>query len=98
MPIEHNAASLPRSTPEAQGIASAAILAFVNDLVENVHEAHSLMLLRHGEVVCSLIIKPKRIEIYGSALEFFVKKRGLGPASLSGANNADISKYSVHNE
>jgi len=41
---------LPRSTPEAQGISSAALLAFVEAL-EHVPEIHSLMLLRHGCVV-----------------------------------------------
>ena len=38
---------LPRSTPEAQGISSAALLAFVEAL-ERIPEMHSLMLLRHG--------------------------------------------------
>ena len=38
---------LLRSTPEAQGISSAALLAFVEAL-EGVPEMHSLMLLRHG--------------------------------------------------
>jgi len=44
-------ARLPRSTPEAQGIASAAVLAFVEDAVANLDELHSFMLLRHGNVV-----------------------------------------------
>jgi hypothetical protein len=38
---------LPRCTPEAQGISSAALLAFVEAL-ERIPEMHSLMLLRHG--------------------------------------------------
>lgn len=42
---------LPRSTPEAQGISSAAILAFLSDAEQNLHDLHSLMLLRHGYVV-----------------------------------------------
>jgi CubicO group peptidase (beta-lactamase class C family) len=41
---------LPRSTPERQGIASQAVLAFVEAL-DNFHGIHSLMLLRHGHVV-----------------------------------------------
>lgn len=44
-------ATLPRSTPEAQGIPSAAILAFLDDARQNLHDLHSLMLLRHGHVV-----------------------------------------------
>ncbi len=42
---------LPRSTPEAQGISSAAILAFVVAAEANILELHSFMLLRHGQVV-----------------------------------------------
>ena len=41
---------LPRSTPEAQGISSSALLALV-DALEQIPEMHSLMLLRHGCVV-----------------------------------------------
>lgn len=43
--------SLPRTTPEQQGMASAAILVFVEALEHQVHETHSFMLLRHGSVV-----------------------------------------------
>jgi CubicO group peptidase (beta-lactamase class C family) len=43
--------ALPRSTPEAQGISSDAILAFVEAAERDTPELHSLMLLRHGCVV-----------------------------------------------
>ncbi|MDR3577633.1 MAG: serine hydrolase [Anaerolineaceae bacterium] len=42
---------LPRSTPEAQGVSSAGILAFVEAVEKNIRELHSLMLLRHGNVI-----------------------------------------------
>ncbi len=42
---------LPRTTPESQGIASAALLEFIEALENQVDEVHSLMLLRHGNVV-----------------------------------------------
>ncbi len=42
---------LSRSTPEAQGIPSAAILAFVRAAEQQELELHSFMLLRHGQVV-----------------------------------------------
>lgn len=42
---------LPRTAPEAQGIAAAAVLQFVEALDRQVHELHSFMLLRHGAVV-----------------------------------------------
>jgi CubicO group peptidase (beta-lactamase class C family) len=42
---------LPVSTPEAEGIPSGAILAFLADAEESVDALHSLLLLRHGYVV-----------------------------------------------
>src|SRR5512140_432804 len=42
---------LPRCTPESQGISSAAIVGFVEEVERNIHELHSFMLLRHGAVV-----------------------------------------------
>jgi CubicO group peptidase (beta-lactamase class C family) len=41
----------PRSTPEAQGISSTAVLGFVEEIEKNIHELHSFMLLRHGKIV-----------------------------------------------
>ena len=48
MPTENQ---LPHSAPEAQGIASAAVLAFVNAVEAQIQDLHSFMLLRHGHVV-----------------------------------------------
>jgi CubicO group peptidase (beta-lactamase class C family) len=45
------AAELPRSTPEAQGVSSSAILAFVEAAEKSVDSVHSVMVLRHGHVV-----------------------------------------------
>src|SRR3712207_3145901 len=42
---------LPESSPEAQGIPSSAILAFVDAVEQSSLELHSIMLLRHGHVV-----------------------------------------------
>src|SRR5215207_7650686 len=42
---------LPRSAPEAQGIASSAILGFVEAAEQHIRDLHSFMLLRHGQVV-----------------------------------------------
>ena len=46
-----NKIQLPRCTPELQGIASAALLGFVEEIEKKIHELHSFMLLRHGAVV-----------------------------------------------
>lgn len=43
-------ARLPRSTPEALGIASSAIASFVEAAEAQVGGLHSLMLVRHGQV------------------------------------------------
>jgi CubicO group peptidase (beta-lactamase class C family) len=47
---ETPAGQLPRSTPEAQGVSSAAILKFL-DAAKSVHELQSFMIVRHGHVV-----------------------------------------------
>jgi CubicO group peptidase (beta-lactamase class C family) len=44
-------ADLPRSSPEAQGVSSAAVLAFVETADKNIDSLHSFMLIRHGRVV-----------------------------------------------
>jgi len=43
--------NLPRSTPEAEGVASDGILAFLDAMAAHQHELHSFMLVRHGRVV-----------------------------------------------
>lgn len=42
---------LPRSTPEAQGISSAGVSRFLDAIKQSKQEFHSLMILRHGNVV-----------------------------------------------
>src|SRR5262245_31320942 len=44
-------ADLPRSSPEAQGVSSSAVLAFVEAADKNIDSLHSFMLVRHGHVV-----------------------------------------------
>lgn len=47
----HSPLSLPRSSPEAQGIASAAIREFIEAADQQVNAMNSFMLVRHGQVV-----------------------------------------------
>jgi CubicO group peptidase (beta-lactamase class C family) len=42
---------LPRSTPEAEGISSAALVEFIGALEQKVDAVHSIMIVRHGHVV-----------------------------------------------
>jgi CubicO group peptidase (beta-lactamase class C family) len=44
-------ADLPRSSPEAQGVESSAVVAFVEAADKGVDSLHSFMLVRHGQVV-----------------------------------------------
>jgi CubicO group peptidase (beta-lactamase class C family) len=43
-------AGLPRSSPETQGVSSAAVLAFL-DAADRIHTMNSFMLVRHGQVI-----------------------------------------------
>lgn len=43
--------SLPRSTPETEGVSSAAVLSFLKEMEDTKHELHSFMMLRHGHVL-----------------------------------------------
>lgn len=54
--------SLPRSTPEAEGIPSSAILDFVHAADKNVDTFHSFMVLRHGKVIAEGWWKPNSAE------------------------------------
>jgi CubicO group peptidase (beta-lactamase class C family) len=44
-------ANLPRSSPEAQGVSSSAVLSFVDAVEQHIDALHSFMLVRHGHVV-----------------------------------------------
>ena len=43
--------SLPRSVPEAEGVSSRNIIAFLDSAAASKHEFHSFMFLRHGKVI-----------------------------------------------
>ncbi len=55
-------APLPRSTPEAQGVPSAAIREFVESAHKTIHTLHSFMLVRHGHVIAEGWWKPESAE------------------------------------
>ena len=63
MPGVHAAdSSLPRSTPEAQGVSSRAVQDFVRAVDKNVNTLHSFMILRHGHVIAEGSWKPEKLE------------------------------------
>lgn len=54
--------SLPRSTPEAQGVSSSQVLKFIRAADEHVDSMHSFMLVRHGHVVAEAWWQPQTPE------------------------------------
>jgi CubicO group peptidase (beta-lactamase class C family) len=54
---------LPRSTPESQGVASPAIRRFIAAAQRSIHHLHSVMLLRHGQVIAEGWWRPYRPDI-----------------------------------
>jgi len=53
---------LPRSTPEAQGISSRAIVDFIEAADKNVNALNSFMVLRHGKVIAEGCWKPYSVD------------------------------------
>jgi CubicO group peptidase (beta-lactamase class C family) len=60
---EPSSSALPRSTPEAQGISSAAIQSFAEAADQNIDVLHSFMLVRHGHVVAEAWWSPYAAQI-----------------------------------
>lgn len=83
--------SLPRSTPEAQGISTRAIIDFVNAADKNVNTLHSFMILRHGYVVAAGWWKPEAADkphILNSVTKSFTST-AVGLAIADGKLNLD---------
>ena len=82
---------LPRSTPEAQGIASSSILAFVEGAEKKVDALHSLTVVRHGQVVAEGWWKPYEREdphvLYSLSKSFAAT--GIGIAIAEGKLSLD---------
>jgi CubicO group peptidase (beta-lactamase class C family) len=57
-----SAAPLPRSTPEAQGVSSAGILAFIEAADKTVDTMNSVIIVRHGKVIAEGWWKPYEAE------------------------------------
>lgn len=53
------AAPLPRSTPEAQGLPSQAVIDFIKEADKTVNTFHSYMIVRHGQVISEGWWKPE---------------------------------------
>jgi CubicO group peptidase (beta-lactamase class C family) len=75
---------LPRSTPEAQGVSSAALLAFIEAADQKVDVMNSFMLVRHGHVVAEGWWTPydakSRHELYSLSKSFTSTAVGMAVA------------------
>jgi CubicO group peptidase (beta-lactamase class C family) len=75
---------LPRTTPEAQGVSSSGILAFLEAIARSKHEFHSFILARHGRVVAEGWWSPYRPEfnhtLYSMSKSFTSTAVGLAVA------------------
>ena len=84
VPATTAAHALPRSTPEAQGVSSAGILAFVEAADRTIDSLHSVMVLRHGQVVAEGWWTPydaaTRHELYSLSKSFTSTAVGLAVA------------------
>lgn len=56
--------TLPRSTPEVEGVSSQHILTFLEATAASDHEFHSIMVLRHGKVVAEGWWNPYRPDLH----------------------------------
>jgi CubicO group peptidase (beta-lactamase class C family) len=61
--IAQKAGSLPRSVPEAEGVASGEIVKFLDAAGKSKTEFHSFMLLRHGKVIAEGWWNPYRSDL-----------------------------------
>ena len=78
------AMQLPRSSPEAQGISSSAIMAFLLEAEHKIDALHSVMIVRHGHVVAEGWWAPydanTRHELYSLSKSFTSTAVGLAIA------------------
>lgn len=61
-PLFAQQTSLPRATPESQGVSSEAILDYIQTADREVNSMHSFMLVRHGKVVAEAWWQPESPE------------------------------------
>src|SRR4051794_37381151 len=91
------AEGLPRSSPEAQGVSSAAISSFVEAANKDVQSLHSFMLVRHGHVVAEGWWAPysagSRHELYSLSKSFTSTAVGLAVAEGKLSVDDEVLKF-----
>ena len=84
--VDSPSTALERSTPEAEGVVSQGIEAFLDGVAESGQEVHSFMLLRHGKVVAEGWWRP-----YGPELRHLLYSASKSITSLGVGMAADAS-------
>ncbi len=88
--------SFPRSTPEAQGVSSAAVLAWVEAL-DQIDGLHSVMVVRHGQVITEGWWTPYRAqdnhELYSLSKSFTSTAVGLAVAEGQFSIDDEVLKF-----
>ena len=91
------AAVLPRSTPEAQGISSAAIRSFIEEADQKIDAMHSVMIVRHGKVVAEGWWTPydatTRHELYSLSKSFTSTAVGMAVAEGKLSVDDEVLKF-----
>ncbi len=62
-PVVGPSMSLPRSSPEREGVYPGSIIRFIDAVAKSQHQFHSFMIVRHGKVVAEGWWKPYRPEL-----------------------------------
>jgi CubicO group peptidase (beta-lactamase class C family) len=91
-----HAADLPRSTPEAQGVSSPAVLSFI-EAADKIDAMNSFMLVRHGHVVAEGWWTPYRAEarhsLYSLSKSFTSTAVGLAISEGKLSLNDEVLKF-----
>ena len=91
------ASPLPRSSPEAQGVASAGVREFVEAADKQVDTMHSFMLVRHGQVVAEGWWKPEAADkphvLYSLSKSFTSTAVGLAVAEGKLSGDDPVLKF-----
>ena len=61
--VSAQSVTLPRSTPENEGVSSKGIVDFLDAIANSKHEMHSIMILRHGKVIAEGWWNPYRPDL-----------------------------------
>ena len=96
-----NTNSLPRSTPEVEGVSSENISNFIDATNKSKHEFHSYMIVRHGKVVSEGWWNPYRADLkhtlYSTSKSFIASAIGFAVAEKLITVDDKVISFCIHN-